>query len=481
LEAGEEVTVTFTNTKQATLTIVKDTVPSPDGQDFSFTSGQPTAIPGFSLDDDDDPTLSNTKVVSNLVPGAYSVTEGAVEGYDLTAIAGADSSDLGTRTASITLAAGEEATITFTNTKRATLTIVKDTVPSPDGQDFAYTGSTEQATGIPGFSLDDDDDPILPNTKLFSNLLPGNYTIIEGAVAGYDLTGIQGADGAVLATGTATIAMGPGEEATITFTNTKRAHVTLVKTETVGGVTGSPTTWYTFVLTGGPDGVNITRDTSSGGSLDFGLLKPGGGYCLTEVAVPAGTASTLQTSYGGTPNSPNPGDITLCDITLAAGEERVFEIDNSRPGGGTRTIGYWKNWNSVSHDGSFVARAALTGNYLLDDFLPYITLGVFSGNLSVETAVAILDKTSTDGTKRANDAAYALASQLLAAMLNVQAGAGHSAFIDGVIAEAQTLLYEAGFNATGEYWKGGRNAAADRQTALNLAATLDAYNNGTIP
>ena len=82
--------------------------------------------------------------------------------------------------------------------------------------------------------------------------------------------------------------------------------------------------------------------------------------------------------------------------------------------------------------------------------------------------------------KAVNDAAYSLAAQLLAAKLNVAAGAGHSSYIDDIIAEAQELLADAGFNGTGGYWKGGKNAAEERQEALYLAGILDQYNNGMI-
>ena len=56
-------------------------------------------------------------------------------------------------TASITLAAGDDVTCTYTNAKQASIIIVKDAVPN-DVQDFAYTtsGGLSPAT----FTLDDD-------------------------------------------------------------------------------------------------------------------------------------------------------------------------------------------------------------------------------------------------------------------------------------------------------------------------------------
>jgi hypothetical protein len=259
--------------------------------------------------------------------------------------------------------------------------------------------------------------------------------------------------------------------------------VKVIKTQTVGGSTGAPTLQYTFQLTGGPDSVNITKTTLvddsplGSGNLDFGVLRSGS-YQLCELAVPAGTHSTLQ-DLGGTLD-PNTGNVCL-NFTLTAGEGKVFNIDNSRPGGGQRTIGYWKNWNTCSHDGAFVARAAKTGNHLADEFLP-ITIGILNVN-TCPIAVAILNKSDVvTAAKRASDAAYALAAQLLGAKLNVAAGAGTCPAATTAIAQAQTLLANASpsFTGTGEYWKGGKNAAASRATALSLAGTLDQYNNGKL-
>ena len=255
--------------------------------------------------------------------------------------------------------------------------------------------------------------------------------------------------------------------------------VKVIKTES----SGAPTLQYTFRLTDGAGFVPIELSTSPGnGTLDFGVLKAGD-YTLCELAVPAGTNSTLE-DLGGVPN-PNTGDICL-NFTLTAGEGKVFNIDNWRPGGGQRTIGYWKNWNKCSHDGAFEARAAKTGNTLADDLLPIII-----GKLNVSTcqiAVAILDKTDVlSGEKRASDAAYALAAQLLGAELNKAALAATCPAADTAIAKAQELLDgdgtpvgDANFTGAGPYWKGGKGASANRAEALSLANTLDQYNNGTL-
>jgi Prealbumin-like fold domain len=99
------------------ITIVKTVVPT-DPQDFSFTTTG-SGLSNFILDDDSDGTLPNTRTFSGLVAGAYTVTEAATPGFDLTALTctAGGSADIVTRTATITLATGANVTCTFTNAK----------------------------------------------------------------------------------------------------------------------------------------------------------------------------------------------------------------------------------------------------------------------------------------------------------------------------------------------------------------------------
>src|SRR2546425_5504885 len=79
--AGETVTCTITNIKRGSITVVKDAQPN-DPQDFSFTAGGGLSPSSFALDDDSDPTLSNTKTFSNVLPGSgYSLDETVPPGW----------------------------------------------------------------------------------------------------------------------------------------------------------------------------------------------------------------------------------------------------------------------------------------------------------------------------------------------------------------------------------------------------------------
>jgi len=140
LAAGDNVTCTFINVKTpasgtATLTIVKDAQPN-DAQDFAFYAFGPNsgAIYPFQLDDDAgavgaDSTLSNSKTFANLAPGSYSVKEDffnpvAVTGWNSAGISCTSASgttvgtvDMSTHAFTVDLAAGDNVTCKFVNTK----------------------------------------------------------------------------------------------------------------------------------------------------------------------------------------------------------------------------------------------------------------------------------------------------------------------------------------------------------------------------
>src|SRR5215207_9701826 len=123
--------------------------------------------------------------------GLHSVTESEVAGWTLTGLsclgAGDDSStSVANRNATLDIDPGEAVVCTFTNTKHATLTVVKATDPASDPHDFDFnlTGS-----GIPA-DLDLDTDAVdatLPSQDTFSlNAAQlGAHGVTESEVAGW--------------------------------------------------------------------------------------------------------------------------------------------------------------------------------------------------------------------------------------------------------------------------------------------------------
>jgi hypothetical protein len=213
--------------------------------------------------------------------------------------------------------------------------------------------------------------------------------------------------------------------------------------------------------------------------------------------IAAGSESSLGTA------DPTTAD-ACATFSLGAGEQKTFNVNNNRPGGETRTIGYWKNWNTCSHTtdlgglSPFILRSEKTGNHLADEFFDdVVPFGIITV-MDCPTAVHILSKQDTSGKNQGSDAAYALAAQLLAAKLNIAAGAGSCTAANNAIADGQKLLGSTGgtlsdgfvvsasdaakFDDTGNYWKGGsKTVAAIRAEALKVAGILDQYNNGTLP
>ena len=140
-------------------------------------------------------------------------------------------------------------------------------------------------------------------------------------------------------------------------------------------------------------------------------------------------------------------------FSVSPGQTRAFEVDNSRPGGEPRTIGYWKNWNRCT-GGNQSATAqknggAAAGFFLVEDLLPQ-TIGDLSLT-SCDQAVKLLAKQDASGRSRSSDAAYGLGAQLLAAGLNLGAGAERCSAVQQVVLDGQTLLDAINFTGVGDY------------------------------
>lgn len=431
----------------------------------------------------------------------YTITETPLAGYDLTAVSGDFNGDasrattsIPSRTCSFVLDqpadSGGTFSCTFTNTQRGSITIIKNAIPD-DEQDFQYVSD------IANFSLDDDPgDATLSNTRNFNNLEPGDYFVREVVpVTGWALTSL--ACTSTLGTSTTVnpfldnpagvgIDLAAGDHVTCTFTNTKQGRVRLIKT-----VNGAPPTGdqaFTFQLRQGASSTQVgtileteVANAANGGVVDFTTyLVPGQTYQFCEIIMP-GWLSTLGTFVpdsfmppdGVVPNPNVDNSIVCVNFTVAPGETRTFTVDNTPPPGGRAlTIGFWKNWSSCSGGGQ---------EPVLDETLAsFPGGGVLIGDLFVDTcreAVRILNKSTVNsGKKKASDPAFNLAAQLLAAKLNVQAGAGVCPAAVTAINSAQSLLDAVNFNGITH-----DNLTKAQANQMNsLANTLDRYNNNLL-
>jgi uncharacterized cupredoxin-like copper-binding protein len=477
VDPGETVTCVFTNTKRGHIVIEKQTLPDGDAQTFEF-AGDVTG----TLGDGD-------QASEEVVPGSYSSIETVPSGWDLTDIACDDedsSGNTGTATASFEVDPGETVTCVFTNTKRGTIIVEKQTDPDGSAQSFAFTGDAAGSIADGGQIQVDD-------------LVPGPYTSTETVPGDWDLMSIACDDGdssGNTGTATANFDLDPGETVTCVFTNRERATVTVLKTES-GTLPLNQA--FDFEIRTGADGASSGTVIASGssdlttGQVDFtcvagdppcrdvlgiAQLVPGD-YQLCEVHMMPGWTNNKASPPGFTPDGETPegGDNSseCWDITLIAGQDYSETIDNTPPpGGDARTIGFWKNWTSCDGNGN--------QDPVLDETLTEAGGTINLGNFAVsdcETAVLVLDKRDQAGknTKRANDACYGLAAQLLAVELNIVADAGVCPALTTARTAAHQLLIQAGYDGSGKCLLSKDALYAQ---ANSLAATLDAYNNNEL-
>ncbi len=346
IDAGETVVCTFTNTKHASLTVVKVTDPASDPQDFDFDltgSGVPadldldTDAGNATLPSQDSFSLNASQL------GAHSVTESALAGWTLTDLectgAGGDSStSLANRAATLDIDAGETVVCTFTNTKHASLTVVKVTDPASDPQDFDFdlTGS-----GVPAdLDLDTDaGDATLPSQDSFSLNASqlGAHSVTESALAGWDLTALEctgaGGDSSTnLGTRAATLDIDAGETVVCTFTNTKHASLTVVK---VTDPASDPQD-FDFDLTGSGVPADLDLDTDRGDATlpSQDSLQPervaarrafGDGVRASR----AGTLTALECTGAGGDSSTSLGT-RAATLDIDAGETVVCTFTNTK-------------------------------------------------------------------------------------------------------------------------------------------------------
>jgi hypothetical protein len=312
-------------------------------------------------------------------------------------------------------------------------------------------------------------------------LQEGSYTITETGQSGWDSDG-----GSASCSFSVNYPADADKVFSCTFTNTKRGEIDLIKL--FNGVTPTGTQTFTFDLRTGASAGNagtivqgpVTLNSGNGWAHNFTNLVPGT-YQLCESGVPAGGHSTLEDMTGAF--VPNPADnSTVCaPVTVGAGGKVQITVnDTPPPGGDSRTIGYWKNWASCTTSSAKKA-PVLDQTLYKAGSITIGTLVLHGGTANVSPdcakAVKILSKKSLDGTKKASDPLFNMAAQLLAADLNVAAGAKTCLAATNAINAAQALLVKYGWN--GQTYS-PKLTAADKNLANSLASTLDKYNNNKL-
>ncbi len=327
----------------AIITIIKDAIPN-DQQDFAFTTTG-TGLSPFTLDDDagavgEDNTFSNQQQFSVTNFDDKTITEALVAGWDLTSIqivelgGTSDSTfDLGTRTASLEVQEGEIITVTYTNTRVATVTLVKNSIGGNDTFDFDGTGglptdidiTTVGGTGSQVFTF---------NTLPAGGQAASVTELLANLPAGWNFTNLQvtGDDDFVINNQTATLNIEPGENIVVTYTNTKDATVRVVKS-TIGGdatfnydVGGALNGQGTPAV---PDPLSITTAGGTGQSALFTFSNlPAAGQSLSfdELALAGWTFTSVNVS--GDAGHSIAGDLATLDVD--PGETIVVTYTNTK-------------------------------------------------------------------------------------------------------------------------------------------------------
>ena len=219
-----------------------------------------------------------SETVSGLAPGIYTISEvNASAGVDVSFSPGDE----------VTVAAGETASVTVTNTyPEGQLTIAKevDGPPSPAGPfTIAYEGGAADQSGQ--VTLGDG------GSETVTGLAPGTYTISEvNAPAGVDVSFSPGDEVTVAA----------GETASVTVTNTyPEGQLTIAKE--VDGPAPAGAGPFTIAYEGGAADQSGQVTLGDGGSETVSGLAPGT-YTISEVNAPAG----VDVSFSPATRSPWP-------------------------------------------------------------------------------------------------------------------------------------------------------------------------------
>jgi Prealbumin-like fold domain len=398
--------------------------------------------------------------------GAYTVTENAFTGY-------AASFSV---YCSGTIALGQTKTCTVTNNDIApTLRIIKDVVPDSDTGLFNLR--IDGATAGTGANVGDN------GTTGFVPVNAGGHTVSETAGTATTLSDYVSVIGGDCATN-GSVSLALAQNKTCTITNTKKGMAQVIKTFN-GGALGANS--FTFQLRSGASAgaagtilESGTANSGNSGTINFATkLVPGTTYQMCEQMQP-GWLTTLGPPLYSVFNPSGDNSVVCTDFTVNPGQTKVFTINNQAPPGGMGlTIGFWKNWASCANSNGG-QKPTLDKTLQLGDLI-LGSLVLHDTNLNVNVAsdcdavVNLLNKTTiTGGKKMASDPIFNMVAQLVAADLNLLAGAGQSVNAMNVRSCAHALLVTINFN--GNTYNKPLSAAQTTQ-ANCLATQLDRYNN----
>ena len=356
LAAGQTVTCTFTNRKEATITVKKVMVGGTGS--FAFTGSPAGTI-----------AVNNGTLTQTVAAGTYTATEAAAPGWTLSSVVCDDTDSTGStagRAASFNVAAGENVTCTFTNTKDSTITVKKVMVGGTGS--FAFTGSPAGTIAT-------------NNGTLTQTVAAGTYTATEAAAPGWTLSSVVCDDTdstSNLAGGTATFNVASGENVTCTFTNTKAPQITVTKVvvNTGGG---------TKVVSDFPLKVDATTVTSG-----VQVTSTVGNHVVSETSDPNYTAVISGDCAANGAITLAAGDVKACTITntFRAPKITVTKVVVNT-GGGTKVISDFPLKVDATTVTSGVQVTSTTGNHVVSETSDPNYTAVISGDCAANGAITL--------------------------------------------------------------------------------------------
>ena len=282
------------------LTIVKDVVPD----DISLWD---FLVTGTSYSNNVQDIGDGGQEILSVAPGTYTITETTDPNYTTTV--SCTSGESGTSSVQVAISSSESIICTFTNTlNQGELKIVKNTTGDDGTFNFTVTGPT---TPTPSITTSGG----TGNTG-FISVDAGTYSVSETVPSGWQLDSASCADASGAPLGTfsgdtvSSIEIGPNDQVTCTFNDTRLRNITVCKFEDVNGDgirddgEGLLSGWeMTLTPTG------AVQTTGENGCTTFTDLSPGN-YTVTE---------TLQDNWDNT--TPLAVDISL---TASRDETRYF-------------------------------------------------------------------------------------------------------------------------------------------------------------
>ena len=325
------ISVNVTNC--GTLTVNIQTAPSIAGASYAISAdGAEPAV---------ESEVTGDGAYYSLKPGSYTiaVTEPATvwdglvlveHGYDLTGlycdVRGDGTSatpDLESGTVAVIVGEGGIVDCYYTFVQRGSIVLTKTTEPPSNTNRFTFTGDLSGGISDGG-------------QIALADIVPGQYSSTETALAGWDLTGISCGDDANssgnIGLATATFNVDPGETVTCNFVNTKRGEIIIEKQTLPDGDSQS----FSFAGDVGgslSDGQQTSIDVAPGSYSSTETVPAG--WDLTGITCDDGASSgdigTATASF-----NVDPGEVVKCTFTNTKRGQITVEkqtLPNSDPQG----------------------------------------------------------------------------------------------------------------------------------------------------